>query len=231
MNRGTKALTVIGAVAGTSAVVHSFARRSGVTAEEARQSLPGDDLVVRPLWASTRGMTINAPPAAVWPWIVQMGYPTFRAGWYTPHWLDELMWGKRPRSADTIVPELQDLKVGDKVPDSADFRMYYTVAEIEAPRHLVLHSTRHVVPPLRTVDFSWVFVLAPLTDERTRLLVRARVAYTPVWPFPLVETVVGLGDFFNVTVMLRGIRWRSLLGDEQDLVAQHRDAHLVAHLE
>jgi hypothetical protein len=204
----------MGAVAGVSAAVHRLARRSGVTAEEARRPLPGDDLVAHPLWVSTRGTTIDAPPSAVWPWIVQMGYPTFRAGWYTPHWLDELMWGKRPRSADTIVPELQDLKVGDKVPDSADFRMYYTVEEIEAPGHLVLHSTRHVVPPLRAVDFSWVFVLVPLSGERTRFLVRARVAYTPVWPFPLVEAVVGLGDYVNVTVMLRGIRsraatWRS----------------------
>ncbi len=189
-------------------MVHRLARRSGVTAEEARRPLPGDEVVAHPLWTSTRGITIDAPPAAVWPWIVQMGYPTFRAGWYTPHWLDELMWGKRPRSADTIVPELQDLKLGDKVPDSADFGMYYTVAEIERPGRLVLHSTRHVVPPLRTVDFSWVFVLLPLPEERTRLLVRARVAFAPVWPFPLVEAVVGLGDFFNATVMLRGIRSR-----------------------
>lgn len=134
---------------------------------------------------------------------------TFRAGWYTPHWLDELMWGQRPRSADTIVPELQDLKIGNKVPDSADFRMCYTVEEIESPSHLVLHSTRHVVPPLRTVDFSWVFALAPIDEGKTRLFVRARVAFTPLWPFPLVEAVAGLGDFVNVTVMLRGIRERA----------------------
>jgi hypothetical protein len=51
-------------------------------------------------------------------------------------------------------------------------------------------------------------VLVPLPEERTRLLVRARVAYTPVWPSPLVEAIVGLGDFLNVTVMLRGIRSR-----------------------
>jgi hypothetical protein len=87
--------------------------------------------------------------------------------------------------------------------------MYYTVVEVEPPRHLVLHSTRHVVRPLRSVDFSWVFVLVPLPEERTRLLVRARVAYAPVWPFPLVEAVVGLGDFVNATVMLNGIRERA----------------------
>jgi hypothetical protein len=209
MSRGWNALLALGAVAVTAALLRRLARRSGATTEEFRGRLPGDEIVARPLWTSTRAITIDAAPSAVWPWVVQMGYPTFRAGWYTPHWLDELMWGERPRSADTIVPELQDLKVGDKVPDSADFRMYYTVDEIVADRHLVLHSTRHVVPPLRCVDFSWVFVLLPVDGDRTRLLVRARVAYEPVWPYPLVEAVVGLGDFVNVTVMLRGIRGRA----------------------
>ncbi len=98
--------TVVGVAAATGAfawTVHRLARRSGVTREEARLPLPGDDLVARPWWVSTRAITIDAPPDQVWPWVVQMGYPTHRAGWYTPHWLDELMWGERPRSADTTV--------------------------------------------------------------------------------------------------------------------------------
>ena len=42
----------------------------------------------------------------------------------------------------------------------------------------------------------------------TRLDVRARVAYQPRWIFPFVESVVGLGDWVNVSVMLRGISRR-----------------------
>ena len=171
--------------------------------------MPGDDLVAKPWWVSTRAITIDAPPEAVWPWVVQMGYPTHRAGWYTPHWLDELMWGERPHSADEIRPELQDLKVGDMVPDSDDWSAKYVVTEVESPSQLVLHSTWHVFGPVKEVDFSWVFALKPVDDgARTRLVVRARVAYRPRWIFPFVETVVGLGDWVNVSVMLRGIRRR-----------------------
>jgi len=224
-SRTIAALAAAGAAGGT---VHRLARRSGVTAAETRMSLPGDEIVAGPLWHSTRGITVAAPPAAVWPWIVQMGYPTHRAGWYTPHWLDELMWGQRPFSADRVVPELQDLKVGDRVPDSDDWSVFYVVDQLVPDRHLVLHSTSHNVGPIETADFSWVFVLLPLgggggpsgaADDvsrvdpgdagATRLLVRARVAYTPALLYPLVETVIGLGDWINVSVMLRGLRDRA----------------------
>jgi hypothetical protein len=208
MNRPTGLVALLAATAGAAALVHRLARRSGATLAETRRRLPGDGLVPRPLWQSTRTITIAAPPAAVWPWIVQMGFPPHRAGWYTPHWLDELMWGERPRSADEIVPALQDLKVGDKVPDSADWSVYYTVDEVEPDSHLVLYSTRHVFPPLKSSSFSWAFVLRPVGDGATRLLVRARVDYAPAWAYPLVEAVVGLGDWVNVTAMLRNVRSR-----------------------
>jgi hypothetical protein len=161
-----------------------------------------------PWWVSTRAITIDAPPETVWPWVVQMGYPTHRAGWYTPHWLDELMWGERPRGADAIRPELQDLKVGDMVPDSDDWSAKYVVTEIEPPSHMVLHSTWHVFGLVKESDFSWVFALRP-QGASTRLLVRARFAYKPRCIFPFVETVIGLGDWVNVSVMLKGIKKRA----------------------
>jgi hypothetical protein len=212
MSRPIKSIVALGILAGAGCALRRFGRRSGATAEEARRPLPGDDIVADPLWMSTRAITIDAPAPAVWPWVVQMGYPTFRAGWYTPHWLDELMWGERPRSADEIRADLRDLQVGDKVPDSADFAMYYNVEEVEPPSHLVLHSTSHVFPPIRSVDFSWVFVLVPLSETSTRLFVRARVAYTPRWAYPMVEAMLDTGDFVNVSVMLRGIRRRAQRG-------------------
>jgi len=210
------------ALVATTWGVHRMARRSGITADEARHVLPGDEIVPHPDWVSTRALTIAAPPSGVWPWVVQMGYPTERAGWYTPHWLDELMWGERPRSADSIRPELQDLRVGDMVPDSPDWTAKYVVEQIEPPRHLVLHSTWHVWGPVRSSDFSWVFVLQPVEEtlpgggrrQATRLVVRARVAYQPKWIYPFVETVIGLGDWANVSVMLRGIRRRAEAGAE-----------------
>jgi hypothetical protein len=189
--------------------VHRAGRRSGVSDEEAERPLPGDDIVPDPLWESTRAITIDAPASVVWPWLVQMGYPTFRAGWYTPHWLDEMMWGERPRSADEIVHAHQDLTVGDRVPDSADWSVYYIVEELEPERHMILHSRSHVFPPVTESDFTWAFVLMRHGTDRTRLYIRARVDYKPRWAYPVLETALGLGDFVNVNVMLRGIKRRA----------------------
>jgi hypothetical protein len=80
--------------------------RWGATDDEVAAALPGDELVPDPSFSATRAITIAAPPADVWPWIVQMGYG--RAGFYAYDWLDNLGHG---RSADEIVPDLQRLEV------------------------------------------------------------------------------------------------------------------------
>lgn len=90
-------------------------QRWGATRDEVARPMPGDGLVPRPLFNATRAVTIDAPPELVWPWIAQMGGYT-RAGWYS---LDRLDNGGR-RSADRIVPELQDLAVGDVMPTMRD---------------------------------------------------------------------------------------------------------------
>ncbi len=204
----SRALTVGLALAGTAWVGHRVGIRSGVTSAEATGPLPGDGIVPRPLWQSTRGIDIAARPAEVWPWIVQMGYPTHRAGWYTPEWLDRLQWDIRAGSANEVRPELQELAVGDVVPDSDDLSVFFTVAELEPARALVLHSTRHLLPPVRAIEFSWAFVLAP-QDAGTRLLMRARVTLEPWWARPILPLLIGPGDFLNASVMLRGIRRRA----------------------
>jgi hypothetical protein len=55
--------------------------RWGATDEELARALPGDDLVARPTFNATRAVSIAAPPALVWPWLVQVGVT--RAGWYS----------------------------------------------------------------------------------------------------------------------------------------------------
>ena len=171
-------------------------------------ALPGDAIVVEPMWQSTRAITIDAPPEEVWPWIVQMGFPSHRAGWYTPHWLDRVTFGIRQRSADRILPELQQLAVGDRVPDSVDWSVYFTVEAVEPPHALVLHSTRHVIKPIETIDFSWAFVIGALPNGRSRLVIRARARYAPRWARLFVELVIRPADFVNASAMLRGIKAR-----------------------
>jgi hypothetical protein len=183
--------------------------RSGVTAFETRVALAGDDLVPDPMWQSTRGITIDAAPEAIWPWLAQMGFPAHRGGWYTPHVLDLLTFGIRQRSADEIVDELQRVEVGDRIPDSADGSVFFTVAEVDPPHVLVLHSTRHVLKPIRTIDFSWAFVVREgPTVGQSRLFIRARARYSPRWARLFAEFVIGPADFVNAGGMLRGIKRR-----------------------
>ena len=85
----------------------------GATPDEAARSLAGDELLAHADVVSTRAVTIDAPPADVWPWLVQMG--SGRGGAYTYDWVENLF-GLGMRSADTIHPEWQDLGVGDLHP-------------------------------------------------------------------------------------------------------------------
>jgi hypothetical protein len=168
--------------------------------------------VAAPLWQATRAIGIGAPPEAVWPWLVQMGFPGRRAGWYTPPLLDRILFGIRTPSADRILPHLQDLAVGDRVSDSQAGHSYFTAAVVDAPSALVLHSRTHPMPMYRDVGFSWAFITRP-EPVGTRLIMRARVTYTAVWPAPLVRVLItvgfGVGDLVQAGGMLRGIRARA----------------------
>lgn len=84
-------------------------RTWGVVPADAARPLPGDELVEPATIVDTRSLDIDAPPAAVWPWLVQMGWG--RGGWYSYDRLD-----MDTRSADTILAEHQDLAEGDLVP-------------------------------------------------------------------------------------------------------------------
>jgi hypothetical protein len=74
-----------------------------------------------------------------------MGFPTYRAGSYTPFWLDPLLFGIKARSANTIVSEFQRLAVGDRVLGDSGVS-FFTVARIDPLRALVLRSTTLPLP-------------------------------------------------------------------------------------
>jgi hypothetical protein len=58
---------------------------------------------------TTRAITIDAPPDAIWPWLAQMG--SGRGGAYTYDWAGNLF-GLNMHSADEVLPQYQDIKVG-----------------------------------------------------------------------------------------------------------------------
>ena len=80
------AVTVAAGAALYVYMIRPWHLRWQTTSEEAAKPMPGDDLIANPGIRLTRAITIEAPPAAVWPWLVQMGYR--RAGWYSYDFFD-----------------------------------------------------------------------------------------------------------------------------------------------
>jgi hypothetical protein len=149
--------------------------------------LPGDDLIENPVFRSTRAITIEAPPEAVWPWLVQMGMG--RAGWYSfDSWAAKVS-TVPTTSASAVITHLQDLKVGDPI-DLVD-RMVFHVQDIQPNRALVLHADEHQVP-LQPWIKTWAFVLEPLEGGSTRLIVRE----TSVWERKWIGVLTAITNWF-----------------------------------
>jgi hypothetical protein len=58
------------------------------------------------------------------------------------------------------------------------------------------------------LDYSWVFVLRPLGEDRTRLLVRCRADLAPRAAWPL-GAALGLVDAYETMGMLHAIKARA----------------------
>lgn len=138
------------------------------TPAEAARSLPGDDLVRAPIAVCTHAVTIHVPPQAVWPWLAQMGAGA-RAGWYSYDRLDN----RGVPSARRIIPELQQVAVGDLFPALPGARDAFFVVALEPHKTLVLGVPR----PGGGYRAHWTFALEPSAGGRTRLVVRASFSY------------------------------------------------------
>src|SRR5512133_2187231 len=186
----------------------------GTTAEERRMALPGDDIVPNPQVVTNHAITIDAPPEAVWPWFVQMGW--HRAGWYTARWVDGLLFPANWPSANRIIPGLQEIHLGDFIPDGApETKCGFIVERLEPQRALALHSTSHLPASWRekhkaALDWSWAFVLTPIDGgHRTRFLFRSRWTTAP-WRFTLGGWLLIVpADFGMSRDMLRGVKRRA----------------------
>jgi hypothetical protein len=187
----------------------------GATCDEVVAPLPGDDLVANPLYVTTRAITVRAPAAAVWPWLVQIGQN--RGGFYTYDALENLM-GLDIHSAAAIRPEWQDLRAGeDYVTLDPDESMKMTIAVLEPQRAFVIRSGAPGEPPQGPgsffrgeLAFSWGFYLTPLDEHTTRLVIRCRAAWADTLTTRLAKPVLlEPVHFLMEERMLRGIRDRA----------------------
>jgi hypothetical protein len=175
----------------------------GATEQESGERLAGDDLIANADLTATRAITISAAADHVWAWIAQLGQG--RGGFYSYDFLENLV-GCDICSADRIVPEWQDVAVGDEIRLAPEVGL--VVAVLESRRSLVLRGgipMGNIAPPY---DFTWAFTLREQPDKTTRLLVRERYAYTRPWARLIVEPAQAV-SFVMSQKMLRGIKDRA----------------------
>ena len=184
----------------------------GATEVEAQKSLPGDGLVPNPSYQTTRALTINAPPEAIWPWLVQMGQG--RAGFYSYDWLENLF-GLDIHNADEVEPEWQDLSAGDTVrlapKDQYGGHAQMRVVHLDPNRALVfgpiVDTPEDLDAASRTGAGTWAFVLSPLDDDQTRFIVRTRSR--PWRTSRIVSSLYDPAHFLMERKMLMGIKDRA----------------------
>ena len=161
--------------------------------------MPGDTQVTLPSYEATLGVTINTAPAAIWPWLMQMGYR--RGGLYSYDWLDRLFGYLDAPSAERILPEWQRLAVGDEIPIGRGGG--FPVKAIEPFRSLVLGG--HA----QDVEWSWELALTRIGVEQTRLISRNRVRSPARFRSRITMLFIEPAAFLMTRQMLLGIKRRA----------------------
>jgi len=192
-------LVTAGTLIGGAALYRSLLRGPiltwGATRDEARGRLPGDELLEEADGTATRAITIDAPPAAVWPWIAQMG-PSPRGGAYTYDWIENLL-GLNMHSVNHVLPEFQHPQVGDGFgygPNEMSFR-------VVEPEHVLAAQSKDG-------NWVWTFVIEETHDGKTRLISRNR------FRLPKVKDKIGMIPMEAASLlmerrMLYGIKQRA----------------------
>ncbi|MEU4219072.1 polyketide cyclase [Actinoplanes sp. NPDC026623] len=139
--------------------------RWGVTDDETLRAYPCDDFVAAPTLRAWRGVHVEAPAAAVWPWIAQL-----RLAPYSYDWIDNR--GRRSPQEPVDLPEPQ---VGES---------FTATGGRPAGRIVSVDPGSRLTGRIMGAYLS--YVLAPQRDGTTRLLLKA-VMRTPRWAAPAVS--------------------------------------------
>jgi len=194
--------------------VRRWMSRWGATPSDLSRVMAGDRRLIDPTYSGTLAVSIDAPPQDIWPWLVQIGYQ--RGGLYSYDWLDRLFGFLDRPSATRILPEFQNLAVGDEIPLGRG--PSWPVGVIEPCRALVLDMRN-----LSDFDWVWQFGLYPVDETRTRLVSRSCVRTQRIWARLFTYAIEPAG-FLMTRRMLLGIKNRA-----ETLRAGRTDAHGDRH--
>lgn len=209
----------MGSAAGLAAAyttLQVLGRRAGSMPQERAARLPGDELVPQPQMVTNHGLTIHARPGEIWPWLSQMGWHL--GGYYTPHWVDTLLFADNWESLERLDPQLiRNLRIGDVIPDGKPGTAYFRVALVEPPNLLVLRSQTHLPPGWNErydarITWTWTVHLTELPDASSRVHLRVRGRMSPWWLTALYVATIIPADFVMATGMLRGLKCRAEQG-------------------
>ncbi|MEZ4622474.1 MAG: hypothetical protein R2867_44200 [Caldilineaceae bacterium] len=201
------ALLLVGLFALTLPAIH----RWGATDAEVARSLPGDELLTHPLVHWTHATTINAPPAAVWPWIAQLG--DTRGGYYSYTFIENQVGALTGAAdynvvyvnADRIHPEWQNPQPGDSLIQSV-----LQVHAVEPGAYLLANSLDPSV-----MNWVWLWHIEPVAQgQQTRLVVRMAIETGAEMANPVAGFVMDIGGFVMEQNMLQGIKLRAEGGAE-----------------
>jgi len=171
-------------------IIRPWHMRWRATDDEVARDMPCDELTPEAV-VSTRAVTIDARPRDVWPWLVQMGFG--RAGWYSYDRIDN----DGIPSADRMVPEFQDLQVGDQI------KMIPGLG----PNVISIDRDHALVAAADDGSSSWCLELYE-RDGATRLLSRWRNRWEATPATAIVIAMSDPGAFIMEQRILREIKRR-----------------------
>ena len=187
--------------------------RWGATDDEVGRVLPGDELVAARGPRTTRAITIDAPPATVWPWLAQIGED--RAGFYSYSWLERLA-GCRMHNAWSVHDEWQHREAGETVWLAERYGELgrQVIARLDPERVLAMTSPADydAIVAGQLATGAWTFVVEVARGGRTRLLARGSGGAVGT---PLFD----IAHFVMEQKMMRGIKERA----ERDTRARRSD--------
>jgi hypothetical protein len=169
----------------------------GATKTEQHRSIPGDYIVEKPHFIATRAVTIEAPPAEVWKWIIQLG--SARAGWYS---LDQIDNAGVP-STEEILPEFQVIDLDYFIPFTPDQKNGMWVKDFRHPEYILWWD--------RKGNGTWGWYLDELAGGRTRLITRLRTLYDFSFPWVIYYLIYDFGDIVMMRKCMLGIKRRAEL--------------------
>jgi len=162
-------LVILAAIVAYTLAVRPWFPFWGAAERDRTRPLLGDDAWIGGVVTGTRAVTIAAPPARVWPWLIQIGQD--RAGFYSYSWLENLFLADI-HNTYAVRPEWQERKAKDFVRSVKPGYLFGLQKDRPGASGW---KVSFVAPGEAMTLRNWgTFALEPYGDGGTRFLIRTR---------------------------------------------------------